>query len=422
MMSDNNRPIGGHVESLGWGVRPADDGGPLLPAVGRTLNWVPHRPADAVLRGLSPEARPVIVALAEAVTRLADGIARRAAAADRPAAPSAKSLFVADAFSNPSHTRFALKTTIAVMAAYINYTGLDWPGLRTSVTTCFFVALGSVGETIHKATLRIAGALLGGLAGGVCIVYLLPDMTDIGQLCLLMAAVSAVGAWVATSSDRLSYAGMQMAFAFFLSILQGYGPTTDLTEPRDRVVGILFGNVIMTIVFSVLWPTSAGDRARASVATALRTLAQLLTGDVRSKAGPRLAAVRALGEARRFVAISVFELGLLPAQAWHETIGGLSLDAFDRLAGAAFAVVNQVTGSDAGEVLHRQDEAVSAWLATCADRLAAAETVVGTPVDWPDLGETPAELPDEAPFSRRAAIEARRLLRSEIENAVAVRP
>jgi membrane fusion protein, multidrug efflux system len=40
LMSDNNHPISGHVESLGWGVRPADGGGPALPAVGRTLSWV----------------------------------------------------------------------------------------------------------------------------------------------------------------------------------------------------------------------------------------------------------------------------------------------------------------------------------------------------------------------------------------------
>jgi multidrug efflux system membrane fusion protein len=40
MMADNNRPIRGHVESIGWGVRPEDGGGPALPAVGRTLSWV----------------------------------------------------------------------------------------------------------------------------------------------------------------------------------------------------------------------------------------------------------------------------------------------------------------------------------------------------------------------------------------------
>jgi multidrug efflux system membrane fusion protein len=40
LMSDNSRPISGHVESIGWGVRPVDAGGPALPAVGRTLSWV----------------------------------------------------------------------------------------------------------------------------------------------------------------------------------------------------------------------------------------------------------------------------------------------------------------------------------------------------------------------------------------------
>jgi len=40
MLSDNNRPFGGHVESIGWGVRPESGGGPALPVVGRTLSWV----------------------------------------------------------------------------------------------------------------------------------------------------------------------------------------------------------------------------------------------------------------------------------------------------------------------------------------------------------------------------------------------
>jgi multidrug efflux system membrane fusion protein len=40
LLADANRPLEGHVESLGWGVRPEGGGGPGLPAVGRTLNWV----------------------------------------------------------------------------------------------------------------------------------------------------------------------------------------------------------------------------------------------------------------------------------------------------------------------------------------------------------------------------------------------
>ena len=89
-------------------------------------------PTDAILRALSPQARPVIIAMTNAVARLSDGITRRRMATGSPAAPAAKSLFVPDAFSNPEHARFALKTTIAIMAAYIICTGLDWQGIRIS--------------------------------------------------------------------------------------------------------------------------------------------------------------------------------------------------------------------------------------------------------------------------------------------------
>jgi multidrug efflux system membrane fusion protein len=40
MMMDNDHPLRGKVDSIGWGVRPEDGSGPSLPAVGRTLSWV----------------------------------------------------------------------------------------------------------------------------------------------------------------------------------------------------------------------------------------------------------------------------------------------------------------------------------------------------------------------------------------------
>jgi multidrug efflux system membrane fusion protein len=40
LMADNRRSLAGHVDSIGWGIRPDDGGGPGLPAVARTLNWV----------------------------------------------------------------------------------------------------------------------------------------------------------------------------------------------------------------------------------------------------------------------------------------------------------------------------------------------------------------------------------------------
>jgi len=208
------------------------------------------------------------------------------------------------------------------------------------------------------------------LAGGLCVVYVLPEMTDIGQLCLLIAAAAALGGWVATGSDLISYAGMQAAFAFFLTLLQGYAPDTDLTAPRDRVVGILLGNVLMTFVFSLLWPTSAVDRARSSLAVALRSLARLMSDECDTKTGSRLAVIRALGEARRFVTLAAFELRMLPARAWLERTGGISLEALDRIAAAGFVVVNQARAPEIADAARRHDQAVSAWLTACADRVA----------------------------------------------------
>jgi multidrug resistance protein MdtO len=233
-----------------------------------------------------------------------------------------KQMLLKDAISNPAHWQFAFKTTFAVMIVYSLYTLMDWPGLRTSIVTCFFVALGSLGETVHKLTLRISGALIGGVLAALCIVFVLPHCTDIGQLCLIIAAVSAAAAWVATSSEQLSYAGLQIAFAFFLGMFQDYAPATDLTVLRDRVAGILLGNVVMTIVFSALWPQSAAFRVRSAVGQVLRALASLLKASAEAAVNRELAA-RGLVLAEHFRTLRGFELQLVPGHAPVERIGSL---------------------------------------------------------------------------------------------------
>src|SRR3984893_2280929 len=246
-----------------------------------------------------------------------------------------RQLFVPDALSNPAHWQFALKTTIAIMIVYSVYTLLDWPGLLTSIVTVFFVALGSFGETVHKLVLRLSGAIIGGLLAGLSIVFILPHFTDIGQLCALTAVVALFAGWVATSSERLSYAGMQIALAFFMGLLQTYSPATDLTVLRDRVVGILLGNVVMTLVFSVLWPESAITRLRGASADALRSIAALLKSP-QDAAANRQHTVEALARADNFEALSLFEMEMLPRQTHLPDLHGI-----ERLAGAAFVAASQ---------------------------------------------------------------------------------
>jgi multidrug resistance protein MdtO len=285
-----------------------------------------------------------------------------------------RQLFVPDALSNPAHWQFALKTTIAIMIVYSVYTMLDWPGLLTSIVTVFFVALGSVGETVHKLTLRISGAIIGGLIAGLSIVFVLPHFTDVGQLCALTAVVALFAGWVTTSSERLSYAGMQIALAFFMGLLQSYSPATDLTVLRDRVVGIVLGNVVMTLVFSGLWPESAITRLRGALADALRGIAALLRSPENAETN-RQHIVEALARADNFEALSRFEIEMLARQTHLP-----GLDGIERLAGTAFVA--------AGEPLARDVDARA--VATLSDWLDRAGQATAESRALPSLAENAA--------------------------------
>lgn len=286
-------------------------------ALDEVLALVATRRADGLaipVRRASPKnpTSPADVAIETTIAAIRRAVEQPGLAAPNPKG-GARQVLAKDALTNPAHWQFALNTMFAVMISYAVYSLLDWPGMRTAIVTCFFVALGSVGETVHKLMLRLSGAVIGGALAALCIVFVLPHCTDIGQLCLIIAVVSAGAAWVATSSEQLAYAGLQIAFAFFLGVLQDYAPATDLTVLRDRVAGIILGNVVITVVFSVLWPQSAATRVRSAAAQALRALASLVQSSLDAP-GNREKAARALVLAEQFRTLRGFELQLVPGQ------------------------------------------------------------------------------------------------------------
>jgi multidrug resistance protein MdtO len=192
------------------------------------------------------------------------------------AAPSRSRIFVDDAFSNPEHLRFVLGGTFAAMACYVLYVSLAWPGISTSVTTCVFTALSSVGTSRQKQVLRIAGAILGGFVFGIgAQMFILPNLDSITGFVMLFSSVTAIAAWVSTSSSRLSYAGLQIALAFYLINLSEFRFQTSLTVARDRAIGVLLGTFMMWLVFERFYSRPAGDEMVRIFVANLRLMAEL---------------------------------------------------------------------------------------------------------------------------------------------------
>lgn len=209
--------------------------------------------------------------------------------------------FKPDALRDPEYQHFALKTTAAAMLCYVIYSSLNWQGIHTAMITCYVASLGTTGETIHKLALRITGCLIGALLGWGSILFLIPQMDSVGQLALLIFAGSFVAAWVASGNERISYAGIQIGLAFFLSILHGFGPSHDLEIARDRIIGILVGNVVIYLMSTLIAPVPLERRLRLDLSDALAGIAKLATATAdggRNSLSQAMAVEQALGRFR----------------------------------------------------------------------------------------------------------------------------
>jgi multidrug resistance protein MdtO len=183
----------------------------------------------------------------------------------RPARSSEKpkesaGFFLPDAFTNPAHMQFAFKVTAAAMLCYLFYSILSWPGIHTALITCFIVSLGTAAESVEKLTLRILGCLAGAGLGLLVMLKVVPWVTSIEGLAVIVFVGAFLGAWIAAGDKHISYAGFQIAFAYLLCVIQGPSPSFNMVVARDRVIGILLGNVVSYFVATRIWPVSVGLR------------------------------------------------------------------------------------------------------------------------------------------------------------------
>ncbi len=240
-------------------------------AIASDRPFLPFAPSESRRRG------PAIAPLEEMRSAL-QALSDRETSPAPPRAPSAKESMVAsDAFTNPVYTQFSVKTLLAVLVCYVFYNAADWEGVHTVMLTCLIVASPSLGASTQKSLLRIVGAAIGGGLALFMVVFIIPHLDDVVGVLLMTLPVIGLGAWISAGSERSSYAGLQIMFTFAMALLeQGFGPTTDLTEIRDRFIGILLGVAVSILIHASIWPEGEGDALRRSLADLLRAISELL--------------------------------------------------------------------------------------------------------------------------------------------------
>jgi multidrug resistance protein MdtO len=231
--------------------------------------------------------------------------------------PAPPTMLKPDAFRNPEHLNFALRGCLASMLCYFLFNAISWPGLNTSLFTCVVTAITSIGTSRQKQLLRFSGALCGGVVLGIASqVLILPMLDTVAGFTVMFAAVTALAAWILTSSPRLSYFGNQLALAFYLIQLRGPSPQTNLAIARDNIMGIMLGLLMMWLVFETLGSKPAVQVMRELFAENLHLMAQLATPWAHGKPAD-LRKIRTLREkvSQNFLAVNsqadavLFEIG-----------------------------------------------------------------------------------------------------------------
>ncbi|MFM0015788.1 FUSC family protein [Paraburkholderia sediminicola] len=357
---------------------------------------------------LTPLARLVVGDLHDAITRFAvveaktdvegDGKvetgartetrsqAQAEAGTTPPPAAKRGGFFLPDAFTNPEHARYALKTTVAAMFCYLLYSQINWPGIHTCFITVYMVSLGTTAETVEKMTLRIAGCLVGALLGIAAIVFITPVLTSVAGLMTLVLVGAWLSAWIAFGSPRMAYAGFQIALVFFMCVLQGAAPGYDLTLARDRTIGILIGNVVVYLVFTRVWPVTVAARIDTGLA-ALRQQWERLAAlpDAVTRRAQAASAMAQCGALEQDIALMHYEPSWVRPEAQWIAERRSALAKLDALEGPMFLLAERRPG----------DAAIEGWIKRAMDRLPMPSAETGAEVT--PLPVTPnAALPEAA--------------------------
>ena len=139
----------------------------------------------------------------------------------------------------------------AVAVIPLIWEALDLPGLGQTPITAFVILLAMRRGPAWVVVNRVAGCVLGGAYGLLCM-HFVGD--DFALWIVLLFAGLYISCHVKERSGEAAYAGHQAAVAVILSMVQGLAPSEDILPAVERVVGIIGGIVVVIAAQAVAAP------------------------------------------------------------------------------------------------------------------------------------------------------------------------
>jgi uncharacterized membrane protein YgaE (UPF0421/DUF939 family) len=168
--------------------------------------------------------------------------------------------------------QFGIKFSIGAMLCTLIINSLGWADINTAIPTCLVAAQTSLGADYRLSLLRVSGAFLGGVCAYFYVLVFQSQLDTLAGFLLTTAPFWALAAWITAGSERIAYMGRQLGFSFAMFVLHDFGAVTNLYLPRDRVIGIVLGLIVMGVLDYALWPRRSMVLARHHAVSALRTL------------------------------------------------------------------------------------------------------------------------------------------------------
>jgi multidrug resistance protein MdtO len=191
---------------------------------------------------------------------------------------------------------------------------------------------------------------------------------------------------------------MQIGLAFYLVVLHGTGPTIDMDTARDRVIGILLGNIVMFVIFTTIWPVSVANVVRTNVAKALGQLAALVEmggGEISETARSTASSAfgQAIRQARALLVNEPFETGELRRAAAPRPIDATVVAQIGRLFIPVSMILDLIASPAWRDLPQTKRDATSAYFSALAEWFRQAASWVRDGKGAAEVAHGPPEPP-----------------------------